>query len=474
MFPQRAWGAPRPPCALFLGAAHAAAIAGAATVLTTPDAAQGEGDHLFPSVLPNGRAVLFTLTSSSGGIETAQIAVRDLTTGQTTTLIRGGSQAEYVAPGYLVYAVAGTLRAVRFDPDTLAVGSDPVPVVEAVTTLGTGAAEFSVSRTGTLVYVPGGNDSAAQRSLVWVTRDGREEPIAAAPPRAYALPRLSPDGTRVALDIRDQQWDSWIWDLARLTLTRLTDAPGADQTPVWTPDSRRVIFGSARACGTNLFWQAANNTGTAERLATSPNPQHPMSISPDGTRLIVREFVPKTGIDLRVLRLDPSTTLRAGPSTPLGTPPRQTEPLLQTTSYEDNGEISPDGRWLAFQSNASGRDEIFVRPFPNVDGGNWTISPSGGTRPLWARNGTELFYLDSAGAMTRVPVQTAPTFSAGTATTLFKTRYVVPGGVIARTYDVSPDGQRFLMLKAAGTAQAPTMVVVLNWLEELKAKLPTK
>ena len=196
-----------------------------------------------------------------------------------------------------------------------------MPVVEAVTTLATGAAAFSVSRTGTLVYVPGGNDSAAQRSLVWVTRDGREEPIAA----AYALPRLS-----------------------------------------------------------------------------------------------------------------------------------------------------PDGRWLAFQSQASGRDEIFVRPFPNMDGGNWTISPSGGTRPLWARNGTELFYLDSAGAMTRVPVQTAPTFSAGTATTLFKTRYVVPGVVVGRGYDVSPDGQRFLMIKQAGTAQAPTMVVVLNWLEELKAKLPTK
>ena len=115
-----------------------------------------------------------------------------------------------------------------------------------------------------------------------------------------------------------------------------------------------------------------------------------------------------------------------------------------------------------------------MRPFPNVDGGNWTISPSGGTRPLWARNGTELFYLDSAGAMTRVPVQTAPTFSAGTATTLFKTRYVVPGVVVGRGYDVSPDGQRFLMIKQAGTAQAPTMVVVLNWLEELKAKLPTK
>ena len=297
------------------GLFRVAAAGGPPTVVTTPDAAQGEGDHLFPSVLPNGRAVLFTITSSSGGIDTAQVAVRDLTTGDTTTLIRGGSQAEYVAPstgsgraGYLVYAVAGTLRAVRFDPDTLTVLSDPVPVVEAVTTLPTGAAEFSVSRTGALVYVPGGATTAGTRSLVWVTRQGREEPLAAAPPRGYFYPRLSPDGTRVALDIRDQQNDIWIWDLARQTLTRLTDAPAADQYPVWTPDSRRIVFGSARAGVANLYGQAANNTGTVERLTTSPNSQQPLSISPEGTRLIVREQVPTTGVDLRVLRLDPSTT----------------------------------------------------------------------------------------------------------------------------------------------------------------------
>jgi len=475
------------------GLFRVAAVGGTPTVLTTPDAARGEGDHLFPSILPTGRAVLFTIRSwprdaaRIGGIETAEVAVRDLTTGHTTTLIRGGSQAEYVGPsagsgqaGYLVYAVDGALRALRFDPDTLTVGSDPVPVVEAVTTLQTGAAQFSVSWTGALVYVPGGTTAAA-RSLMWVTRDGREEPVAAAPPRPYAFARLSPDGTRVALDIRDQQLDLWIWDLARQTLTRLTDAPAPDTNPVWTPDSRRVLFASQRVASvSNLYGQAANTTGTVERLTTSPNTQFPISSSPDGTRLIVREAVPTTGADLRILRLDPSTTigaghstpLRTGPSTPPGTPSRQTEPLLQTPFTEDNGEISPDGHWLAYQSNESGRFEISVRPFPNVDAGHWTISTSGGTRPLWARSGSELFYLDGAGAMTRVPIQTAPTFSAGTPTTLFDARYFSGGP--ARSYDVSPDGQRFLMIKAAGTEQAPSMVVVLNWLEELKAKLPAK
>ena len=461
------------------GLFRVAAAGGTATVLTTPDRAHGEGDHLFPSFLPNGRGVLFTITSSRGGTESAQVVVRDLTTGQTKTLIRGGSQAEYVGPaasstswgragsgqaGYLVYAAAGTLRAVRFDPVTFAAGIDPVPVVESVMTLPNGAAEFSISRTGALVHVPAEAVTGAARSLVWVTRQGHEEPIAAAPPRTYAKPRLSPDGTRVALDIRDQQNDIWIWDLARRTLTRLTAAPTAEESPVWTPDSRRVIFASSRGGVANLYRQAANNTGTVERLTTSPNVQAPMSISPDGTRLIIRETVPKTGVDLRVLRLDPST--------PLGTPSWPTESLVQTTFAEENGELSPDGRWLAYQSNESGRNEISVRPFPNVDAGHWTISIGGGTRPRWARNGTELFYLSGTGAMTRVPIDTGPTFSAGTPTRLFDTRYYT--GDTGRTYDVSSDGQRFLMIKAAGAEQAPSMVVVVNWSEELKAKLPAK
>jgi serine/threonine-protein kinase len=464
------------------GLLRVSAAGGEPKVLTTPDTARGEADHVFPSVLPNGRAVLFTITAS-GASETAQVAVLDLTTGHYKTLIHGGSQAEYVDPGYLVYAVAGTLRAVRFDPAKLEVVSDPVPVVESVTTLEDGAAEFSISRTGALVYVPGGA-TGVTRSLVWVTRQGHENPIAAAPPRAYAHPRLSPDGTRVAVDIADQQNDIWIWDLTRQTLARLTDAPALDQYPVWTPDSRRIIFGSARAGATNLFWQAADNTGTVERLTTSPNTQVPTSISPDGTRLIVRETVPKTGFDLRVLAIDPSAPLGVSRATPPGTgrsatapgaSPRQTEPLVQTTFVEDNGELSPDGRWLAYQSGESGRPQISVRPFPNVDSGHWTISTTGGTKPLWARSVKELYYLALDGVMMAVPIQGTPAFSAGNPTKLFDTRYYAAGN--ARTYDVSRDGQKFLMIKDAGgdPASTPTgIVVVLNWTEELKARVPTK
>src|SRR5262245_60309258 len=190
---------------------------GETKVLTKPDTAKGELDHLFPFVLPGGRGVLFAIVVTGQPIENAQIAVLDLKTGEKKILIRGGSRPEYVDTGHIVYAIAGTLRAVRFDLARLEVLSDPVSVVEQVTTFATGAANFATSRTGTLVYVPGGGGDAAQRSLAWVNRQGREDRINA-PPRAYLQPRLSPDGTRVALDIRDQENDIWIWDLKRQTL----------------------------------------------------------------------------------------------------------------------------------------------------------------------------------------------------------------------------------------------------------------
>jgi hypothetical protein len=203
-------------------------------VLTKADPAHGETDHLFPSVLPNGKAILFTITSGTGS-ENGQVAVLDRQTGQKKTLIRGGSQAEYVdpapgsgRPGYLIYAVAGTLRAVRFDLARLEIVGDAVPVVEQVMVSLTGAAEFTVSRGGTLVYLPGSSDGGATRSLVWVNRDGREEPIKA-PARAYTYLQLSPDRTRAALDVRDQERDIWVWDFAgeRSCFNPLAKAPPA-------------------------------------------------------------------------------------------------------------------------------------------------------------------------------------------------------------------------------------------------------
>ena len=452
-------------------------------VLTKPDPAHPQEFRVSPSVLPGGRAVLFTITTL-GSVANPQVAVLDLKTGRRKTLVRGGGYAEYVdssttstssgqaSPGpggHLVYAVAGTLHAVRFDPVKLEVLSDPVPVVEHVMTMANGAAEFSLSRQGALVYVPGGMSGVA-RSMVWVDRRGQEERIQA-PSHRYTLPRLSPDGTQVALDIRDQDNDIWIWDLSRQTLRQLTFGPVPDWFPVWTPDGRHIIFASGRAGVGGLFWHAADNTGTVERLTASPNPQFPTSISPDGTRLIFWENMPNTGPDLKVLRMEIPAISSGG-----GVGSRQSEPLLQTTNMEHNGELSPDGRWLAYESNEPGQFQIYVRPFPNVDGGRWMISPSGGTKPMWARSGRELFHLDGTNAMTTVPVQTAPNFSYGNPTKLFDGRYyaAVPG----RTYDVSPDGKRFLMIKegagGSDTSPAPAFIVVQNWTEELKRLVPTR
>jgi eukaryotic-like serine/threonine-protein kinase len=448
-------------------------------VLTKADTAHGESDHWFPSVLPGGRGVLFTVIAGgggSGGAENAQIAVLDRQTGRQKTLIRGGSQAEYVEAstgsgqaGYLIYAVAGTLRAARFDLARLEVIGDAVPVLEQVQTNPTGAAEFAVSRGGTLVYAPGSGSGGVARSLVWVNRDGREEPIKA-PPRAYSFLQLSPDRTRAALDIRDQERDIWVWDFVRETLSRLTLDPASDFFPVWTPDGRRIAFQSSRegSASGNVFWQAADGTGAAERLTKSPNSQQPSAFSPDGTRLVFNETGSKTNIDIGMVALNPNG--------PAGEP--RPDMIVQTAFNEGNADVSPDGHWIAYQSNDSGRLEVFVRPFPKTDGGHWQMSTNGGGRPVWARNGRELFYIDLSNAMMAVAVRTSPTFAAGNPAKLFDgLRYHANIG--GRTYDVSADGQRFLMIKDAATtdqtSSAPaSLVVVEHWFEELKARVPAK
>jgi hypothetical protein len=265
------------------GLQRVSAAGGTPEVLTRPDHAHGEGSHLWPEILPGGRALLFTITSQTGGLETAQVAVRDLRTGTQKVLLRGGSHGHYVASGHLVYVAAGTLRAIPFDLARLVTQGTAVPVLPRLATTSFGAGDFAVAADGTLVYVDApGSLAPNARTLVWVDRMGKEESVAA-PPRAYQHPRLSPDGTRVALSSIDQENDLWIWDLGRATLTRMTFDAGLDQFPVWTPDGRRIVFSSARSGQLNLWWQAADGTGAAERLTTSSNPQLVTGITPDGT-----------------------------------------------------------------------------------------------------------------------------------------------------------------------------------------------
>jgi eukaryotic-like serine/threonine-protein kinase len=441
-----------------------------------------------PQLLPGGRDILFTLARGkfpavpNNDWDAAQIVVQSLDTGIRRVVLEGGRDARYLSTGHLVYAVGSTLLGVPFDAATLAVTGGPVPLVEAVARAAggpalpsaglTGAAHFAMSSDGALIYVPTdavGESPESRRTLVWVDRKGREVPLRT-PPRAYVYPRLSPDGTRVALDIRDQESDIWILDLARETLTRLTFGPALEFYGIWTPDGQAVIFSSGEFGGNlgprSLFRRAADGTGPVEELTQGAG--LPLAVTPKGMDLIFGEAQARargTGVarDLMLLPL-------AGD--------RRPQPLVQTPYDELNAEPSPDGRWLAYESNESGQYEIYVRPFPNVTAGRWQVSTSGGTRPLWARNGQELFY-ESMGALMRVPLTTGSTFTAGTPTKLFDAPYFFGPEVVGRgrTYEVSPDGQRFLMIKEGSTADESTpsarLVLVQHWFEELKRRVPT-
>ena len=441
------------------GLLRVSASGGDATVLTTPNRQAGEADHLWPEVLPGGQAVLFTITPSSGVLDTAQVAVLDLRTHTQTILVRGGHHAHYVPSGHLVYGAGGTLRAVAFDLARLAVVGTPAPVLEDVTTTPNGAVDAVVAGNGTLVYVQGGL-TGTQRSLVWVDRMGREAPIAA-PPRAYVYAQLSPDGTKVALDSRDQEQDVWIWDLARETLQRLSFDPGLNRSPVWSRDGQRVAFSRALDSGEEVYWQAADGSGVAEPLTEkSTVTMNPSDFSPDGTMLL---YTP-TNVPYDIWMVPVAGPRTAGVA------------LLNGPSNESNPTVSPDGRWLAYQSNESGQVEIYVRPFPNVNTGRWQISTRGGTRAQWSRDGRELFFYVGAGTrgtLMAVPVESGSTFRAGVPRMLFEGNYPapnIPGGL----YDVSRDGQRFLMIKGDDAEAAPrTLTVVQHWLEELKRLVPT-
>ena len=424
---------------------------GAATALTNLDAAESGRDHWFPSVLPGSRAVLFTIAAQRKG-DSAQVAVLDLTTAQRKTLIRGGSDAQYLDSGHLVYAAGGALHAVEFDLARLEVRGEPIKVIDSVMMTSNGAANYALSRRGTLVYVPGGAYAVttSPRSLVWVDRQGHEQPIKAAP-RPYGVARISPDGSRLAIELEDQENDIWIWDFARETLTPLTADAGFDVMPLWTPDSQRVVFASTRAGVPNVYTQRADGTGPVERLATSAISQMPTSITSDGMNVLGFE-----GPRVMLLRLSGSLSARPAATS-------------QTFFNGFIPEFSPDGRYIAYQSNESGTNEVYVRPFPQVETGRWQVSTTGGTRPAWARNGRELFYLDAAQKLTGVVVQTAPTFVAGKPTKILDRKYANP--FPARWYDVSNSGERFLMIKDSPSAEHETpvsMIVVEHLFEQLK------
>ena len=443
-----------------------AAAGGRPESVAMPDASKGEFSYHLPHALPGGKALLFTMTHEIMRSEDAQIVVRSLATGQQI-LLTDGADARYVPTGHLVFARQGVLLAAPFDMARLRLTGGPVGVVDDVmqavyaksSELDTGAAQFDVSPTGSLAYAPGGVFADEPRSLVWVDRAGAVTPLPW-PPRVYWGPRLAPDGRRVAFYTRGSEQRVWIADLRNGTSTPVTER-GNPSFIVWTPDGFRVTFvdGNPR----NLFWRRADGGGGPERLTTSANLQAPSSWSPDGKVLAFVETNPTSGEHIWLLPVGEGKT-----------PPR---PWLNTRFRETQPDWSPDGRWIAYTSNESGRPEVYVQSYPGP-GARYTVSRGGGNSPAWARDGHELFYLepnpDEKVTMMAVPVTTTPSFSTGTPRRLFQGSFTVSNW--SRSYDVTTDGRRFIMVQPRERVPLPVsqIVVVQNWGEELKRIAPSK
>ena len=443
------------------GLQRVSAAGGEPVVLTKLDRARGESDHVWPELLPGGEAVLFTITLLGGTIENAQIGVLDLRTGTSKVLIRGGSHAHYVPTGHLVYGVAGTLRAVAFDLRRLEVVGTPVPVLEGVVTTGFGAADVAVAANGSLVYIPGAAGVRAQQTVVSVDRQGLATPLPGLPLNAYRDVRVSPDGARLALATQN---DVWIYDFARATLSRLTTDPAPDRSPLWTPDGKRIIFSSTRAGYPELFWRPADGTGSDERLLARAKDLLALVAlgwSADGRQLLFTEVPPSVQNSIEQIAIER---------------PSDANVLVKNEFNNDFAAVSPDGRWMAYTSNLSGRAEIYVERYPEL-GNRQQISTGGGRLPLWSRNGRELFFSSPDGRqMFAVAVQSGTTLVAGRPQVLFEFAMLEQGGG-SRPYDIAPDG-RFLIIPSgqaeAGGGTASNLILVLNWFEELKRLVPTK
>ena len=427
--------------------------------VTSPDAANFES-HRFPQILPDGEHVLFDLLDRKYMSHAAVVSLR---TGEQRILVEGAAYPRYLPTGHLVFTRPGSLFAVPFSLKRLETSGPPVPLLDDLGTNYTmRCAQFAFSQEGTLVYAP---SRQVQRTLVWVDRKGATERVLL-PPGGFDEVALSPDGGRLAAITFDKSGKMalLIGDLARGTLSRST-VEGSLEGLAWAPDGKRVAFGFGTGVGVfrHVFWQSADESTPPEPMTseTALQFEDPNSFSPDGSLLLVQAVFTNTSsanpaLDLFVLPLSGERTLR---------------PFLQTKFNEGDARFSPDGRWVAYRSDESGRDEVFVRPYPGP-GPKWQISTEGGDEPCWSRSGRELFYLqkDKETKMMIVDVETKPTFRAGRPRTLFEWRYVESG---INSYDVAPDGTRFLMIKEDPAELGPAQVkVVLNWFEEVKRRVP--
>ena len=408
------------------------AVSGGQPQLVTT-VADGEQSHDTPSVLPGGQALLFSAKVS--GSATNEIWVLSLGTGERKRLIEGSSP-QYVETGHIIFQKDGLLLGAPFDLNELEVSGPSSPVSEPVRTyFGPEWAQYSISSTGTLAYIP---EHGTVSTLLWADRQGEIEQITQIRQNIQSL-KLSPDGRYVAASIWDRMVDRdiWIYDITRPMLQRST-VVGTNHFPVWSNDGKKILFGSDRIAGFNIFWKLAEGTGEAEQLTEGGRYHIPSSISPEGVVAYTEGVDPN--VDIWIIPLE-------GDGEP--------QEFLATEFDEKDPAFSPDGRWLAFTSNQSGLPEVYVVSYPSKEK-IVQISSQGGAFPMWRRDGKELFFR-TAEKVKAVSFSTNPELSVGSSEILIEGDYA-----IGRTYDVSPDGQRFLMLQIEDL-DANQITVVLNW-----------
>ena len=437
---------------------------GAAEPVTSVDLQHGERSHRFASLLPDGSALLYTVALDGiQSFDDARIDLWDLKTQTRKPLVTGGTAPFYSPSGHIVYARAGKLFAVPFDIRRHEVTGSPVQVLDGVLmSRNTGAAHFSLSRRGDLAYAPGGAEGG-HRTLVWVDRSGKADAVPL-PPASYLYPRIAPDGRSIAVEIEGPNHDLYLYDFARTVLTKIT-TDGLSHDPVWSPDGKRIAYRSWQGRGMTMWMMPADRSGAATRLDPKGTRQSPVSFSPDGKFLSFDQKDEQTADDAWVLPLE-------GNAEPV--------PVARTRFWEGSAKFSPDGRWIAYSSTESGKPEIYVQPFPGP-GPKIQISNAGGTDPVWRREGGELFYR-SDNKMMAVAVTPGSDFRASAPKQLWEAPYSEGSGAScgmpgpsSSNYDVTPDGQRFLMVRDDDSAVATSkVIVVLNWQEELKQRVPTR
>ena len=411
------------------------------------------GGIMYPQALPGGRAVLYTETA--GTADSGELMLLDVGTGKSTPL-RSGSAARYLPTGHLVFISGGSLLAVAFDVDRLQMYGAAIPILTGIrVNPEVGAAQVALSDAGAFGYLP---MASTQRTLVWVDRQGKETAVGA-PPRAYSSPRVAPDGTRVAVSMKEGGQDIYLWDVSRRLLRQLTFDASPNTTLAWL-DNERLAFSATVDGWGQAFEQRADGLGEPRQI-TSGLPSFPSAVSRDGALLIVREYPPDGGWDIGVVPLKAPQT-------------RQT--VERTKASENNPALSPDGRWLAYQSNKTGRPEVYVRPLPLSGTGEIAVTAEGGTRPVWARDGSELYYWTASRtsvAIKAIRITSGPPSSWGAPSVIIEGAYATTSP--DTEYDVW-EGRLLLMKDSAAEGVRPgrEIVVVQNWLGELGRLVPVK